>query len=190
LVALAALEAEITFILSGCQEQIRTRSERAFLLLTRILAVDDKVRAKWQAALRSGEVACERLGSVHLLSQGIYAFKVNAEGARTDLVFAEPPDESLLTRVVEGLVLTEWKVATAKNALEKFAEAHKQAEIYKQGALAGIELTGYRYLVVVSKNELLRASIPPDSITPEGIVYRHVNIVVEPAVPSKAAKRY
>ncbi len=189
LVALAALEAEITFILSGRQEQIRARSERAFLLLQRNLAVDDEVRVKWKKAFHRGEVACERLGSVHLLSQGIFAFKVDAVGARTDLVFPEPPDESLLTRGVEGLVLTEWKVATAKNAPDKFAEARTQAEIYKEGALAGTELTGYRYLVAVSENELPRASIPSDSTTPQGIIYRHINIVVEPTVPSKAARR-
>jgi hypothetical protein len=83
---------------------------------------------------------------VHLLSQGIFAFKVDASGARTDLVFREPPEDSLLTRGVEGLVLTEWKVATAQNAADRFAEARAQADLYKQGALAGVELTGYRYL--------------------------------------------
>jgi hypothetical protein len=107
LVALAALEAEITFILTGRQEQIRARSERAFLLLNRMIAVDNDVHAKWKNALEDGETACEYLGSVFLLSQGIYAFKVNANGARTDLVFPEPPPEDLLTRAVEGLVLTE-----------------------------------------------------------------------------------
>jgi hypothetical protein len=98
LVALGAFEAEITFILSGRQEQIRARSERAFLLLNRMLAVDVEVRAKWHRAMSEGEVACERLGSVHLLSQGIYAFKVNAEGARTDLVFPEPPPAEPIER--------------------------------------------------------------------------------------------
>jgi hypothetical protein len=87
LVTLAALEAEVTFILTGRQVQLRTRSERSFLLLQRMLAVDDAVAAKWKDALDKGELACERLGSLHLLSQGIYAFKINAEGARTDLVF-------------------------------------------------------------------------------------------------------
>jgi hypothetical protein len=188
LVALAAIEAKVTFILSGRQEQIRARSERAFMLLQRTLAVDDEVRAKWKAALNNGEVACERLGSVHFLSQGIFAFKVDASGARTDLVFPEPPEESLLTRGVEGLVLTEWKVATAQQAPNKFAEARAQAELYKQGALAGVELTGYRYLVAVSLKELPSVSIPPNNATPEGIVYRHINIVVQPAVPSKAAR--
>ena len=46
LVALAALEAQITFLLSGRQEQIRARSERALLHLQRVLVVDEDVRAK------------------------------------------------------------------------------------------------------------------------------------------------
>jgi hypothetical protein len=188
LVALVTVEAEVTFILSGRQEQIRARSERAFMLLQRTLAVDDEVRAKWKAALSNGEVACERLGSVHLLSQGIFAFKVGASGARTDLVFAEPPEESLLTRGVEGLVLTEWKVATAHNAASKFAEAKAQAELYKEGALAGVELTEYRYLVAVSEEAVPSVSLPSNKVTPEGIIYRHINLVVQPAVPSKAAR--
>src|SRR5262249_37625118 len=143
------------------QEQIRTRSERAFMLLQRMLAVDKDVRAKWNAALAEGEVACERLGSIHLLSQGIYAFKVDAIGARTDLVFPEPPDDALMARTDVGMVLTEWKVATTANAATQFADAMSQAERYKVGALAGIELTSYRYLVAVSVDEL--PSVPADA---------------------------
>src|SRR5215510_2124052 len=130
LVVLAALEAEITFVLTGRQEQIRARSERAFMLLQRMLAVDADVQSKWAAALMQGEVACERLGAVHLLSQGIYAFKIDAIGARSDLVIPELPHETVLSRSVEGLVLTEWKVATAVNAAAKFAEARAQADLY------------------------------------------------------------
>jgi hypothetical protein len=187
LVALVGVEAEVSFILAGRQEQIRIRSERALLLLQRLLAVDDEVREKWVVAHRKGELACERLGSIQLLSQGIYAFKVDAAGARTDLVFHEPPNDSLLMRGVEGIVLTEWKIASASNAAAQFAAAKSQADLYKQGALAGAELAGYRYLIAVSLNEL--PSLPADEVTVEGIIYRHVNIVVAPAVPSKAAKR-
>jgi hypothetical protein len=187
LVGLVALESEITFILSGRQEQIKVRSERAFMLLQRILAVDDDVKAKWSAALAQGEVACEKLGSVHLLSQGIYAFKIDTKGARTDLVFPEPRDQSILERNVEGFVLTEWKKATtAKEAADKIAEARQQADLYVGGPLAGIELTGYRYLIVVSENEL---TIPADDNTSGGVVYRHINIVVNADVPSRAARR-
>src|ERR1700722_5384768 len=110
LVGLAALEAEITFLLSGRQEQIRARSERALLHLQRSLIVDADISRKWKKAFGTNEVACEKLGSVHLLSHGIYAFKVDASGARTDLVFNEPPPDALLAQAVEGMVLTEWKL--------------------------------------------------------------------------------
>lgn len=190
LVGLAAIEAQITFILHGRQEQIKARSERAFLLLQRTLAVDSDVSGRWKEAYKKGEVACERLGSLVLLSQGIYAFKVDAMGARTDLVFSEPPNESVLFRSVEGIVLTEWKVADAANAVARFKEARSQADLYRDGPLAGIELTGYRYLVVVSQNALSKAIIPDDETSASGITYRHVNVVVEPEVPSKAAKKH
>jgi hypothetical protein len=64
LVALAAVEAEITFLLAGRQEQIRARSERALLHLQRSLVVDPDISAKWKHAFDAGEVACEQLGSV------------------------------------------------------------------------------------------------------------------------------
>jgi hypothetical protein len=61
-------------------------------------------------------------------------------------------DASILTRGVEGLVLTEWKVADdATSAAKGFA----------------------------------KLGLRPTSA---GVVYRHINIVVQPAVPSKAAR--
>ncbi len=67
LVVLAAFETEISFLLSDAQESIRTRSERAFAHLQRLIVVDSTFREKWQAAFEKGEVACEKLGAVHLL---------------------------------------------------------------------------------------------------------------------------
>lgn len=152
LVLLVAFEAEMSFILSDTQETIRARSERAFSHLQRSIVVDSAFQEKWQAAFREGEVACERLGAVHLLLHGIWAFKVNAEGARTDLVFQEPSgDLTNEQRYVDGFVLTEWKKANReRDAEQRFEEARSQAGRYAQGALAGSELTGYRYAVVVS----------------------------------------
>src|SRR5262249_10196296 len=51
-VGLAGLDAEITFVLSGCQEQIRAHSERALLHLQRTLAVDEGMRVKWKTKTR------------------------------------------------------------------------------------------------------------------------------------------
>jgi hypothetical protein len=189
LVALAAFEAEITFLLAGRQEQIRARSERALLHLQRTLAVDPDVSVKWRKAFEKNEVACERLGSVHLLSHGIYAFKVDAAGARTDLVFNEPPSDVLLTQAVEGMVLTEWKIAEdAKGAISAVREARVQADLYSQGALAGLELRSHRYIIVVTLKELPSNTLGPDDRTANGVINRHVNIVIEPDVPSKASK--
>ena len=90
LVLLAAFETEMSFNLSDVQESIRAHSERAFSHLKRSIVVDAAFRNKWQEAFKKGEVECEKLGAVHLLLHGIWAFKVNAAGARTDLVFQEP----------------------------------------------------------------------------------------------------
>jgi hypothetical protein len=190
LVALAGLETEITFLLTGRQEFIRARSERAFLHLQRSLAADPDVSAKWNNALQDGEVACERLGSVHLLSHGIFAFKVDARGARTDLIFNEPPPELLVARGIEGMVLTEWKIASdAKSGSAGFVAARAQADLYAQGVLAGTELSSHRYLIVVTQKELPLHVVPADDLTARGMIYRHVNIVIQPKVPSKAAKK-
>jgi hypothetical protein len=183
LVLLAAFETEISFLLSDVQESIRARSERAFAHLQRSIAADVTFREKWKAAYNEGEVACEKLGAVHLLLHGIWAFKVGTAGARTDLVFQEPAGDLINEqRYADGFVLTEWKKASPKDATGRpFEEARAQAHQYAKGALAGSELTGYRYAVVVSRHQL---KVPGDLIE-EGVVYRHVNISVDPLPPSK-----
>ena len=69
---------------------IRTRSERAFAHLQRHFVADAECRDKWTSAFTDGEVACEALRALHLLLHGLWAFKVDNAGARTDLVFQEP----------------------------------------------------------------------------------------------------
>jgi hypothetical protein len=156
--------------------------------LQRLLVVDEDVRAKWKRAYEhGGEPPCERLGAVHLLWHGIYAFKVNAAGARTDLVFNEPLERSFERRGVEGLVLTEWKVADAKNGVGRFEEGRTQAKLYKDGPLVASELTAYRYVVVVSLEDLPHGSVPDDLML-DGVVYRHINIAIEPKSPSIRAR--
>lgn len=187
LVLLAAFEANLTFILSDTQEGIRAHSERAFSHLQRSIVADPDIRQKWDTAFNSGEVACEKLGSLHLLSHGIYGFKVNATGERTDLVFQDLVSSRAEDyRFSDGVVLTEWKVARTKNEAEKkLSEAKAQAKLYAQGVLGGIELTGYRYLIVVSKDYV---PIPADEVEAE-TTYRHINIAVAPATPSVTSKR-
>jgi hypothetical protein len=93
LVMLTAFESEMSFILSDNQAEIRTRAERAFEHLQRSIVADPATRERWKVAFAEGETACEKLGAAHLLSHGIWAFKTNAEGGRTDLVYQEPIEQ-------------------------------------------------------------------------------------------------
>ena len=56
------------------------------------------------------------------------------------------------------------------------------------GALAGLELRSHRYIIVVTPKELPSGTLGPDDRTAAGVIYRHVNIVIEPEVPSKVSK--
>ena len=185
LVLLAAFETEMSFLLSDVQESIRARSERAFAHLQRSIVADVAFREKWQTAYDEGDVACEKLGAVHLLLHGIWAFKVDAAGGRTDLVFQEPAgDLTNAQRYADGFVLTEWKKTSPGDTSGRpFEDARSQARRYAQGVLAGSELTGYRYAIVVSRQQL---EVPGD-VLEDGTVYRHVNISVDPRTPSKAS---
>jgi hypothetical protein len=128
LVLLAAFETEVSFLLSDVQESIHARSERAFSHLQRSIVVDGGLRAKWRKAFKVGEVACEKLGSVHLLLHGIWAFKINTAGARTDLVFQEATgDFTEGQRYADGFVLTEWKKANPDDQSGRCFNSRKHA---------------------------------------------------------------
>jgi len=122
-------------------------------------------------------------GAVHLLLHGIWAFKVDSAGARTDLVFEEPAgDVAAIQRYADGLVLTEWKKASKdSHSTKRFTEARLQARKYAQGLLTATELAGYRYAVVVSHSQVET----PEDVTEGGVVYRHVNVAVDPRTPSR-----
>ena len=84
-------------------------------------------------------------------------------------------------------MLTEWKLANAKSATDRFSEARTQTDIYKQEPLATYELRDYRYLIAVSLEDLPQAALPADLVA-SGITYRHINIAIEPEAPSKRAR--
>ena len=157
LVPLAWLRAEIDYHLSDFESVAKRLSERAFVHLQQLIVADDVVRSRWQAAFEAGETACEKLGGAHLLLHGIWGFKVNGPGARTDLVFGEPLGSGIAPeRVAEVLVLTEWKVVRQPTDSIALAErARSQAQAYAVGIMAGIELSSYRYIVLVSQKKLL-----------------------------------
>ena len=183
IIMIVGFAAEMAYALDNPLERVRSASELAFMHLQRLIVADADYRRKWQDAFNDHETHCERLGGVHLLWHGIWAFKVDAIGGKTDLVFPEPPDVGAAP-VAIGMVMTEWKRATG-DAAKAFAEARAQADLYANGIVAGLELASHRYLVVVTKT---KAQSMPD-ISENGIVYRHINIVVDPASPSITARR-
>src|SRR6266404_1681623 len=187
LAALASVKSELEFCLSGLEDQIRTAAERAFLHLQRCIIADPDYRKRWKAAFKKGERVCEKLGAVHLLWHGVWAFKVSAEGGRTDLVMETRIDNSTEPSDVSvGLVLTEWKCSASKaDAKEKYNEALRQASLYSRGILGGTELASPRYIVVVTDD-----FAPAISDNIEGnVTYRFINIAVDPSVPSRAARK-
>ena len=184
---LVALKAELAFLIFDQQEVIRSRTERAFLHLKALLLSDDTSRTTWAQAFARGETSCERLGGVHLLWHGIYAFKADGTRGRTDLVFPEPLELEDVARAVEGMVLTEWKIARdCASGDAKFTEARTQADTYGSTTLAGAELARTRFLVVVSERPLPSV---PDDLVEGGVTYRHINIAIEPLTASVVARR-
>jgi len=89
-ISLSSIRAAIAFHLSGSESIGRSITERAFEHLQRSIVADESHRNKWISAFGKNETTCEKLGAVHLLLHGIWAFKINAAGARTDLVFGDP----------------------------------------------------------------------------------------------------
>ncbi len=186
LTALRSLQSDVDYLLADTEVLARSLVERAFLHLQRGIMADRAIRETWRKAYGEGETECERLGMVHLLLHGIWAFKSVAPGERTDLVLGTrleitPQIES----AAEALVLTEWKVVRKASELGTQADqAFLQARLYGTGSLAGFELSSRRYLVIVSENRL---DMPSDR-SESGVDYQYKNIAVKPSSPSKAAK--
>lgn len=181
--ALSSFRAEFSDLLADTEAIARSLTLRAFLHLQRSIVADTDFKERWQRAFNLREVACEKLGAVHLLSHGIWAFKVDAIGERTDLVLGEPLAVTPEVRTSsEALVLTEWKLVDSPSDMEKQAEqALTQARKYSVGALAGFELSSVRFLILVSEDRLA----PPPDVLEGGVVYRYVNVAVRPKVPSR-----
>ena len=108
---LMGLRAEVSANLFEREAAGRKHTERAFEHLQRSIVADESYRERWNTAYNAGETACERLGAVHLLLHGIWAFKAHAEGERTDLVLQDKLAVPRAEKVADTLVLTEWKLA-------------------------------------------------------------------------------
>ncbi|MER2559948.1 MAG: hypothetical protein ABTQ32_04470 [Myxococcaceae bacterium] len=180
---LQSVRTEVTHHLSDLAAGQRRRVELGFEHLRRSLVVDDQLATRWKKAFETHETHCERLGAVHLLSHGLWAFKANEAGAATDLLLGSPLDLDRVEASAEALVLTEWKrVTNAKDLPDHLTKARSQAAKYASGILGGIELRSYRYLVFVTEADLPM----PTDIRENEVVYRHINIPVAPKSPSKA----
>jgi hypothetical protein len=179
------VKAELDYYFADGEIAARRVVERAFLHLQRSLAADEDVRGRWRKA--KDELACEKLGALHLLAHGIWAFKAHTSGARTDLILGRPmADGEPGVSDVESLVLTEWKLA--KDSLEapnKVGEAHTQLDLYRRGALGGFELSTRRYVVVVADREVL---LPP-SHDVGGTLCRHICLNRSGDTPSVVARK-
>ncbi len=184
-VSLKAFCTEMDALLSDTKTYVLRLTERAFRHLQRLIVVDADTRMKWGEAFKAGETKCEKLGAVHLLWHGIWAFKADAEGERTDLIMGEPIDSSNLEEIgnsAEALVFTEWKVAVEKrDNMKQIEQGIRQAKRYSSGALGGFELRDYRYIVLLTRETFTPPLIPAE----DGIEYKVINLAVEPAVPSR-----
>jgi len=184
---LFVFRARFSYLIRDSEAEARNATELAFEHLSRLIAVSPDVRAAWKLAFGENEVACEKLGSVHLLSHGIWAFKVQGGGAATDLVYNEPllPSNATLQRSSKAMVLTEWKRILSDGGVARAAEqARAQASDYSSGVLGHLELKRTRYIVLVGE----RKRQAPDDVVHDGVTYRHVWIAVDPETPSVAAR--
>lgn len=187
LAPLASFRSQFEYLIRDAEAEGRSLTELAFEHLRRQLVVDEDVRKKWQNALKRHETACERLGAVHLLSHGIWAFKIVAPGGATDLVFGDPVEQhaEIMRRTARALVLTEWKLLKRPDEITtKAQEARDQAAIYSGGVLGDAELKRTRYIVLVCQSDLT----PPDDLSVGSVAYRHVLLPTSPMSPSTMAR--
>lgn len=184
---LASFRSQFEYLIRDSETEGRNATDLAFEHLRRSLVVDEDIRAKWQEAFDAHETMCERLGAIHLLSHGIWAFKVTAPGGATDLVFDDPVEQysEVVTRTARALILTEWKLIRNPNEIgAKTQEARSQTEIYSGGVLGSTELKGTRYIVLVCQEDLR----PPDDVMLGAITYRHIVLPISPKSPSVTAR--
>jgi hypothetical protein len=87
-IALRPIVSEVDFYLRDNEALGRSIVEWAFLHLRRRLTVEETLRTSWTDAFSKGEPQVEKLGAIHLLGHGIYAFKTSGAGAATDLILA------------------------------------------------------------------------------------------------------
>lgn len=187
LAPLASFRSQFEYLIRDSEAEGRNLTELAFEHLRRLLVVDEHIRTNWQNAFKRHETACERLGAVHLLSHGIWAFKFVAPGGATDLVFGDPVEQhsQVVRKTARALVLTEWKlVRRPDEIMTKAQEGLEQAAIYSGGLLGDAELKRTRYVILVCQLDMR----PPVDVPDGAITYHHVVLPVSPKTPSTMAR--
>jgi hypothetical protein len=184
---LATIRGQIDHLAQDPEADYSARVERAVQHAQRLVVVDSDVNGKWAAAYADGETACERLGAVHLLWHGVWAFKANASGERTDLITNSILGNDQIDDAARGgsvLTLTEWKRVTAQLTVSQAAEQAKtQLKRYSGGSLAATELRRTCYAILVS---VLHETMPADADLGQGMRVRFVNLAVDPLPPSRS----
>src|SRR5262249_41671343 len=151
----------------------------------RVLAIDDDVSKRWLAAFEHHETRCEKLGALHLLSHGVYAFKADAYTGRTDLILGETPSTEDI-QAAAALVLTEWKlVRDGEDHAAKAVEGQIQARRYANVELGAFELRTIRYVVLVSREPIKTLTDQQEG----DVTYRFINVAIVPGTPSTEARR-
>lgn len=188
LAPLASFRSQFEYLIRDAESEGRSLTELAFVHLRRQLEADEDIQKKWKDAFKKHEPACEKLGAVHLLSHGIWAFKVVASGAATDLVYPDPVEKyaGVIKKTARALVLTEWKrVKRSDEIATKAQEARVQAESYSGGVLGDVELKRTRYIVLVCDKDYQT----PSDVSVGAVTYRHICLSMSPITPSERAKK-
>jgi hypothetical protein len=177
MVHLGIFNSEMSYYLRDNEILTKDKVKLAFLHLQRTLLVDMELRKKWLAAYGEGEEALEKIGAIHLLSHGLWAFKAANENEKRDLVLSTPIKADEVQEVGAALVLTEWKKISAESLVSKAKEALAGARKYQGSHWAGSELKKEKYLVMVSEHHLEM----PVSVIDDEIRYVYVNLSINPA---------
>jgi hypothetical protein len=129
----------------------KEKAKLALLHLQRTLIVDSDLRLKWLKAFREGDEAIGKLGAIHLLAHGLWAFRATKESEKRDLILNTPILADEVQAVGACLVLTEWRKITSENVAEKAKQALSEARKYGESHVPGSELKMEKYLIMVSE---------------------------------------
>lgn len=187
IILLKILSNNISKLIPKIQFEIFHTVERMMIHLKWMIHVDSDYKQKWKNAFDMGETKCEQIGAIHFMLHGIFAYKVHAEKARTDLVYGETNFSSQI-KSSKGVVITEWKKFVGNNFTEYndlFITGVKQINQYYRGALTDKELSDHRYVIMLSESTMPEI----DDYILKDVTYRCINIPCVRGSPSEEARK-